>query len=419
MKLFRWNAGFTIVLILLPLLVEAGAGSVYSRFGIGERRFFPSGRSAAMGGTSIALRGAAHINQINPATWSDIYVAQFSGSLFYEGIRSDDGIGSVSLGNGNLSGAMLALPIMPSRGLTIGLGFGPMSTVAYNVETFTPVQHGTQIIRYSGSGGVTSALLGASYRLTSDLSVGTLMQYRTGVLDYITESFFDVSVSAGYVPSSTQRKHSVDGFAGSFGLIYSGLFPKRGDQMTGPLTLGIVYSTPSRLSVEEDYRVRYETISDTTFSKSGTIELPYLVGFGVSYLADRRNTIAFDIRYEPWDNFKKFGEFDNQLKNAIRFGVGWERAGDLEPGSTLFRRIAIRFGFFYNASYFNIQGTPINESFVTAGVGLPLSGVAVLNIAAQIGMRGTTDNSLQKDQIIRLLFSLNMFERWFIPPSRD
>jgi hypothetical protein len=419
MKLYRWFIGYSILSLFIPILLEAGAGSVYSRFGIGERRFFPSGRSAAMGGTSIALRGAAHINQINPASWSDLYVVQFSGSLLYEGVRSDDGINSADLGSGNLNGAVLALPVMPSRGLTIGLGFGPMSRVSYNVESSRTVQHGTQVINYSGTGGITAAMLGASYRLHPDLSIGALLQYRSGIIEYFVDSYFNVSLSTGYIPSSTERVHSVTGVAGSFGLIYSGILPKRRDQTTGPLTLGLLFTTPSRLSVDEDYRIRYENISDTTFSKTGTIELPYLVGFGISYLIDRRNTVAVDVRYEPWENFKKFGEFDSQLKNSVRVGVGWERAGDLEPGSSFFQRMAYRFGFFYNASYFNIQDTPINESFVTAGIGIPLSGIAVLNIATQVGIRGTTDYNLQKDRIVRLLFSLNMFERWFVPPVRE
>ncbi len=418
----RFQFGILLLFVfscIAPSLAEAGTGSTYSRFGIGERRFFPSGRSAAMGGTGIALRGPAYINHINPAAWSDLPVVQFSGSLFYEGIRSRDSFNSVSLGNGNLSGAMLALPVMPSRGLTVAFGFGPMSSVGYDVETTIPVPHGSQIVRYLGSGGVTSAVIGASYRPFAQLSIGALLSYRTGILKYTTDSFFNVSVGTGYVPSTTQRTHAIDGFAGTAGIMYSGLLPNRTNETFGPLTIGLLFTTPSRLKVDEDLEVLYEVISDTTISRSGTIKLPYLVGIGIGYSVDRRNLIAIDVRYEPWENFRRFGEPDDQLRNAYRLGVGWERPGVLEPGSGFFNRTTYRLGFFYNASYFNIQNTPVNETFFTAGIGIPLSGISVLNIAAQIGVRGTTDQNLQKDRIIRLLFSLNMFERWFVPPVRD
>jgi hypothetical protein len=402
-----------IVLVLAADVLLASTGSTYSRFGVGDRRHFASVRSAALGGSGIALRGPAHINIINPASWSDLPIVQFNGSLYYENVNSDDGRTSGGLATGSINGATLALPVMPSRGITIAFGFGPMTRIGYNVESGEELDTGAQTINYNGSGGITNGYAGLSYRPHDHISIGAMALYRIGVLRYNWSSEY---TATGFASGSTERVVDVEGIAGHLGLLYSGLLPKRGDDRTGPLSIGLVFTTPTKLSAEERFRISYPTGADTVTIRTGTIRLPYLVGVGVGYSVDDRNTVALDFRYEPWEDFERFGAPDTHLKNAFRIGGGWEREGRYELGAGFFERASLRVGFLYNASYFNIQNTPINETFVTLGAGIPVSGIAVLDVAAQVGLRGTLDNNLQRDLVFRLLFSLNIFERWFVPP---
>lgn len=403
-----------VLLFFTTEFLTASGGSTYSRFGIGERFHFASVRSIGMGGASIALRGATHFNTSNPASWSDIPIVQFSGSLYYENITSDDGVNTGSIGTGNINGAMLGLPLAPSRGLTVSIGFAPMTRVGYNIETRRDIDGGYMATKHIGTGGITNLVAGTSYRFGRDLSVGAMALYRTGVLSYEWNNQYSI---AGYGSAFTIRKHDVNGVAGQFGALYSGFISPRRDGEFGPLTIGITFTTPSHLDVEETFRISYGTGVDTTSTRTGKIELPYNIGFGLGYKIDQRNFVAIDVRYEPWDNFRKFGEKDSQLRTATRFGLGWERQGIYDDiGAGFFERTTYRIGFLYNGSYFNIRNTPINETFFTFGMGIPVSGVAVLDIGAQIGVRGTTDNNLQRDTLFRLYFSLNMFERWFVPP---
>jgi hypothetical protein len=51
---------------------------------------------------------------------------------------------------------------------------------------------------------------------------------------------------------------------------------------------------------------------------------------------------------------------------------------------------------------------------MSGGVGLPMGPESWLNIGLQVGMRGTTDNKLQKDTIIRLSVAVSASELWFL-----
>jgi len=406
-----------IITILLVLGAEnlLASGSAYSRFGVGERLQTGSIRSIGMGSAGIALRGVGSLNLTNPASWTDLQVVQFTGSLFYESINFDDGINTGGIGTGNINGATLAMPVMPSRGMTLAFGFSPMTRVGYNIETRRDLDtnDGFQLTEHRGSGGITNIYAGTSYRFSRNLSVGGMVLYRMGILQYDWSNQFSVP---GYSSGFTSRELDLSGVAGHFGLNFSGLMPARRENQPGPLTIGLIFTTPTTLNVEEDFTITYDIGVDTTRTQTGTIELPYIAGIGLGYRINDRNTVALDVRYEPWDNFRKFGQQDTQLRDSYRVGFGWERQGQVEVGAGFFERTTFRLGFLYNASYFNIKETPINETFVSFGMGIPLSGIAVLDVGTQVGVRGTTDDNLQRDTLVRVYFSLNLFERWFVPP---
>jgi hypothetical protein len=407
-----------VSLLILLFAAETHAsqsGSAYSRFGVGERWHFGSVRSIGLGGTAIGLRGPSHINYVNPASWSDLLVVQFNGSFYYENISSDDGSATGGISTGNINSALLSLPVKPSRGMTVSFGFAPMSRVGYDVQTQSPVDGGLRIINYTGTGGITNLMAGMSYRPHRDIALGAMALYRTGLLQYEWVSQYTVG---GFGAGRTHRILDVNGIAGQAGVLYSGLLSPRREGEYGPLTIGAVFTTPTRLDANEKFIIQYAAAPEDTASDiTGAIRIPHMIGAGVNYIVDRRNNLSFDVRYEPWDDFRKFGQSDARIRDSWRIGAGWERTGNPEPGSGFFDRTTFRLGLLYNASYFNIDNTPINESFVTAGMGIPVSGIAVLDIGAQIGVRGTTDNGLQRDTMYRIFISLSMFERWFIPPA--
>ena len=98
MNIYPARLGVLGALIVLSLLVPAAAaqsqtdGSIYSRFGLGQREFYNSPRAQAMGGGGLALRSVNFTNHANPASLSDQVFTRFAGGLTFEGItESADG----------------------------------------------------------------------------------------------------------------------------------------------------------------------------------------------------------------------------------------------------------------------------------------------------------------------------------------
>src|SRR6058998_1855666 len=81
-----------ILLIGLPAAgsADSNGGSPYSRYGLGDIRFFASGRSMGMGGAGLAVISVSEIEGMNPASWARISQTRFSGGALYEGYSASD-----------------------------------------------------------------------------------------------------------------------------------------------------------------------------------------------------------------------------------------------------------------------------------------------------------------------------------------
>ena len=112
---------FFSVLFLSSQLVAAN-GSIYSRFGVGDIATFISSRSAAMGGTGIALLTDGYINRANPAALGRISRTQYSADFQYQGFAMNDGTASSFLSSGNFQGAMLAFPLYSEYNIAFAFG---------------------------------------------------------------------------------------------------------------------------------------------------------------------------------------------------------------------------------------------------------------------------------------------------------
>ncbi|MCX6141767.1 MAG: hypothetical protein NTZ35_00965, partial [Ignavibacteriales bacterium] len=153
--------------------------------------------------------------------------------------------------------------------------------------------------------------------------------------------------------------------------------------------------------------------TDTTLRGTGKVDLPVSFGFGLSYLVANRYVITGDASFMQWQNAQFFGSTNPQMRNSSRFGIGFE-AMPLRETESFLQRIAYRAGIYYNSTNYLINGTGINEIFLTGGFGIPIGPDTRLNIGLQAGTRGTTTNNLQRDTILRLSLSFSASEIWFM-----
>jgi hypothetical protein len=328
-------------------------------------------------------------------------------------------VSSTYLADAAFSGVMLAVPLISRWGVVLGAGITPLSRVNYDIVTPASQSGYDYSVRYRGSGGLSVGHLGISAMPDSNLFLGVKLNYYFGTIENTINQTF---TPAQYTNAEDIRLTRFDGIGGTFGLVFSGLRSLLGLPPGRSLNLGFVVSTASDLTSAEERYFTYVaptlTTRDTLFYPEGKTKLPLGAGGGIAYAADRV-TLAADLTYQNWNAFSVDGAIPGDLRDSYRFGVGGELIPKKESSAPFFQRLAYRAGFFYDASYYNVAGEPVNELGLTGGFGIPVVGDTRLHFAAAYSFRGTTDRGLQKDRILRFTLTLSAGELWFIHPQEE
>jgi hypothetical protein len=405
-----------ILLTVVTMQTLVAGGPIYSRFGLGELIYFGSNRSDAMGGISIGLSGDGFINRINPAGLSKISLTRFSGSFEYARISSDDGAARGQYNRGHFKGIAFAIPISTPHGVVLMGDITPFSTINYatlftdNSSAYPSTQ------TFYGSGGVNSFNLSLSYQPAAWISVGAKLNYYAGttrqrlLVDFTDASFTD---------SDVHSTRYLSGFGSSFGVQYSGFSNHLGLAALSPLTLGVVVTSPARLSGREERIVYYTPVDfDTTNVHKTSAQIPPGIGLGFSYVLGGRYVVGGDIFTQQWEGVNLFGEIPVGLKRRTRIGLGFEALPPREP-TDYWSRVHFRAGIYYHLTYQKVNGHSINETGGTVGGGFPIGPDVRMNIGLHYGVRGTTLNKLQQDKFLRITVSFSASEAWFVKIEED
>jgi hypothetical protein len=392
-------------LAVLALPLVAG-GSSYSRFGVGDLVRYGGSRIDAMGGAGIALTGDGFLNLLNPAGISRISFTRFAGGFEYSDFNSTDATGSGRYASGAFKGVSFGIPISRNDGIALLLEASPYSNVGYS----TRVQDSILTQDFYGTGGLSLMAIGTSYSPVKNLSLGLRMNYVYGRIRQVGSfSFADPT----FLNSEIERSDFYSGYNVTLGAIYDSIGTALNSKALEPLAIGFVFSTPSTFSVERRSILTTNESTDTTAVGEGNADLPVAYGLGLSYLFSSRYFVTADVQYQHWANAKLFGSAMPDIRNSIRYGIGFESLPQRETES-FWRRVAYRLGFSYSQTSYSLNATAINEMYATGGLAIPIGPDARLDIGLQVGTRGTTSNGLQKDTIIRLSMSLSASEVWFM-----
>jgi hypothetical protein len=388
-----------------PLPAYAG-GSSFSRFGVGDLLRYGHGRIDAMGGAGIALSGDGFINGLNPAGLTKISLTRISGGFEYSSFSSNDGTNSGRYSRGAFEGVSFAIPIAKSLGITMLMESSPFSNVNYAIE-----QKDTVVTQdFYGAGGLSLLSLGGSVSLLKNLSLGLKFNYVFGRMQQVAKFTF---ADPSFINSQIDRSDYYSGFTFTLGSIYEGMGDLLSSPSLNPLSLGFVLTTPAVLSVSHESILTTSQSVDTTATGSGKVDLPLALGVGASYAFSSRYYITGDFSVENWGSAKFFGSHPADIRNSTRVALGFEAMPPKEA-STFWSMVAYRAGIYYHATYYRINGVPINEWFVTGGLGFPIGPDARMNVGLHAGIRGATSDNLQRDTIFRLTVSLSASEAWFM-----
>ncbi len=398
-------------------------GSIYSRFGIGERQLFNSSKAQAMGGGGYALSSTIYANFANPASLSDQFYTRFAGGLTYETISaSADGFETGRLASGSLSGIQIALPLKVNR-TGIGISFSPYTRVSYRVvgnsELTSDPENATStplVTRFNGNGGLYKLSIAAGHRLNSRFSFGLSTDLLFGILEETQGATFN---STQFVDRTVESSTRLNGIAATFGARW--LVP--GLKNGRSLVVGATATIPASLSGERALAlttaVGRDTLGTTT---KGDMDLPLSVGVGFAFQPNPRWSLIADVTYEGWSSFKSdfslpgYDSSGSTFDDRIRISAGaeyWPAAG--RNFATYGSRIAYRFGVYSDKSYVSpVTSESINSVGMTTGLSLPsLIPGTTIDFNFDVGRRGTTSNGLVRDRYVRFGLNINFGERWF------
>jgi hypothetical protein len=399
-------------------------GSVYSRFGLGERQTWLSGRSQAMGGGGLALSSSLYANPQNPASLSDQILTRFSGGLTYESITTEaDGFDQGRLASGSLSGVHLAFPLRVNK-IGLGLSMTPFTRVSYRIQdvgqvTLSPEsQESAAFIKeFSGNGGLYELSGGVGLRATSRLSVGARLGMVFGILEEARSTRFN---DARFVDRTVRESTRLRGAALTLGARFA--VPNMPEGMG--LVVASTVTLPATLRGERSSALTTSVGRDTLGTTSeGDVTLPMAVRAGIAFQPSRAWTILGDVTWEEWtaitSDFALPGlplDGSGALSNRVRASTGIELwPGSGRPFASYGAMIAYRLGVYTDRAYVSpMEGQSIRSVGITGGLSLPsLVPGTTIDLNVDVGQRGQSDAGLVKDRYIRFGLNINFGERWF------
>ncbi|WP_430813578.1 hypothetical protein [Carboxylicivirga sp. RSCT41] len=430
---------FLVAITVFSATAQNRTYSPYSRYGLGEIQDGGFGRNAAMGNTGIALSSSYNLNNLNPAS----YFSMDSISFFFEGgvtgfdqkIKTNDMEAQFS--DMNFSYFAIGFPVAKWGFMSIGVK--PESLVGYkffddNESTDIPITDGNYTrSNYQGDGNTTKAYAGIALSPIDNLSFGAHFSYVFGKVSHYSIAQFPNDPNAFKLVTSEQI--SVNDIYMDFGVQYRLKLKDRHNMVFGAIynpKTGVKGKLKKLVAAGTNFNqdgvtiINADTLSFTETKFNGNaLELPEKFGFGVAYNIDDLLTVTADYSIAKWSD-TEFPSLSTSTTDPNAFTIGDEQtfAFGLEyipnyrSASFYPSRIKYRLGTSYKQEYLITPaaagGNHLEDFGITFGMGLPLKrSKTSFNLAFEWGQRGSTDNSLVKENYMRFTMNLTLHEYWF------
>lgn len=413
----------TVISLFAACSVMAQEASPLSDRGVGTFTSFAGSRSAGMGNAGLALIGNGYLNRLNPATWIGLENVQITPSFDFAGVTSEDNSLSSSsyASNSDFAGGIFAIPIDKGLGISMAGGFTPLSTYKYKINSLSSVpelQGSYYSVNKNGSGGLGEAFFGASVSPVVGVGIGATFQYAFGRTETVTSVNFD---STGFNSSYTDHSMYLRGPGGTVGLVLGDLDKLTGISLLKGVMLAGYYRYAYKLTGSDEINSVYPDGLDTTFSSGASGYIPPEFGIGIAKVFGNGLSAVLDVRTQQLSKYHDSFTSRGTLRNTLFIGGGVEYLQGRSIRS-LFAKRVLRVGFYYNKTQFVVptksgQEKQVNELFGTAGIELPLSYTATLDVGLQYGFRGLASDLLLHERVLRLYVSFTMGEAWFLRPQ--
>ncbi len=428
---------FTLIFTSFSFGQETGV-SPYSRFGLGDFNNLHSPAYRSMGGASVSLSDFNQLNIDNAASYAFLksYRPVFEADFKTQLITLESTEGQANVRYSNIAKFSLGIPLSKK----VGLGFGllPYTNVGYDVISSDTISGTGQVdYLYNGLGGLNRVYLGLGYMImdndTTQISIGGDVSYIFGGIEQEKRTEFPDLPNAQYALVSEQTRYR--GFSAQIGAQY-----KQQLNNNIKISIGSNISLGNQLNGKRDvltatYDENFiaERIVDTVSYQEGVegnVEIPLGINVGASLEYNKNFTIAAQYKKQDWSKFKQtFGGNNSadSLQEIQQFSFGLRyRPFGIFTKENIFQRIECRLGTRFGSTNLKVNNTSIDEFGMSFGLGIPLAksetqtgykSVSMLNIGVEYGNRGTTDNSLIRENFTNIYVGVSIMptrkDRWF------
>ena len=411
-KINKLSAFLFLLLSSISVYSQQTTTSPYSRFGLGDFKMQFSPVFNSLGGGGYAINKSDIINPLSPATYSSFKSNSF---IFSTGINNEVvDIQSISQNqtttNVSLSHIVFGFPLTKKIGSSFGII--PFSSIGYSMENRDEINQADMI--YNGDGGLSKVYLGGAIELHPNFSIGANASYLFGGLNRRKKLEFDDETIFN---SRSNSLININGLYYEIGAIFSKKIEEKSN-----ISIAINTSNSSEINAKRSnlvetfqYSGNNEIVKDTFVNsiEKGSMTLPTYTNLGLAYLKDKWLFI-FDYSTQSWSDYSLFDESDS-LVNSQRVSSGIQYTPDISSVSQLYKRCHYRFGISVNTTPLQINNTQLEDKSISFGIGVPIKkNKSTYDFSIILGQRGTTDNSLLKENYVNIGLSMTFEGIWFV-----
>ncbi|MGY6559100.1 MAG: hypothetical protein ACXIT9_07430 [Nitritalea sp.] len=399
--------------------------STYSALGLGEFNFSGLTHNQAMGGLGISYGSGWAINNVNPALSTKNTVFNFQSALNYRNVQAATTEQTEELDGGGLSYLAISLPIKSGK-TTVGLGLNPITGSNFSLQSERPVVNSDLLSRSetTGEGGISEAYLSLGQELFKNFSLGVQGSFLFGSVTTLNRiSLLDAEGNQTGTRSELFNRFSAAHFSYKLGAHY---FFRMGERNF--IHLGAIYQAFGDVSGNQfaqiaDFGEARDPNSGGNIlidNENTSFFLPPRIGFGVTYEKINKFVIGLEGQYQDFSQATGFDGVNAGLGETVKLGFGGQYVPDYFAFGNLFKRITYRAGLEFQQTPFVVNQTQINDIGINFGGSIPLNSLSLANVAVKLGMRGTTDGGLIRENYVNvsLGFSLND-NTWFFKREFD
>lgn len=402
------------VLVSISTFAQRGTSSAYSFYGIGDKKFEGTSENRSMGSLSI-FPDSTHVNLLNPAGYGGLKLTTFSVAGSFNSTKSISNFDEGKSQNTSVDYLTVGIPLSPKW--SAGIGLLAYSSVGYAIKNVTAGSVATSS-QYEGSGGVNRVFLSSGYKINTNLSIGANVDYNFGEIETSSLIYLE-PVQYGTQELNTSQ---VSGFSFNFGAMWN---KKMNEKQK--LFLSLTYSPETSLNFTNNRAVSTVQFSGTNdpfiidqeiIKVADTkIKLPSKVSIGAGFGEERKWLVGAEFTLSQSNSLKnRFNDITNAtFENGNKIAIGGYFIPDFNSFSSYFKRVVYRAGLRHENTGLIINNKSIEDSAVTFGLGLPISGsFSNVNLGLEYGRKGTKDANLIRENYINFIVSLSLNDKWFV-----